>query len=58
MKRFQLILVALVFLVNLAIARPVWADAPKLTLSPDYAEGDANFDRLAASERRTRSSWL
>jgi hypothetical protein len=38
MKRFQLIWAALVFLVNLAIAQPVWADAPKLTLSPDYAE--------------------
>ncbi|MBD3884115.1 hypothetical protein IFO70_20410 [Phormidium tenue FACHB-886] len=38
MKLLQAALVALVFLVNLAIAQPTWADPPNLTQSPEYTE--------------------
>lgn len=38
MKLLQTALVVLVFLVNLAIAQPTWADPPNLTQSPEYTE--------------------
>ena len=38
MKLVKAILIALVLIANLAIAQPSWADAPKLTTSPEYAE--------------------
>jgi hypothetical protein len=38
MKIFKIALVALALLVNLVIAKPSWADRPKLTNLPDYAE--------------------
>ncbi|MBI4784318.1 MAG: hypothetical protein HY785_23810 [Oscillatoriophycideae cyanobacterium NC_groundwater_1537_Pr4_S-0.65um_50_18] len=38
MKFVKIVLIVLVFVANLAIAQPSWADAPKLTTSPDYAE--------------------
>ncbi|MBD1900658.1 hypothetical protein NDI44_14975 [Trichocoleus sp. DQ-A3] len=46
MKLFKIALVALVFLVNLAIAQPSLADRPKLTLSPDYTEVTQSLDSL------------
>ena len=38
MSLAKIVLIVLVFIVNLAIAQPTWADAPKLTNSADYAE--------------------
>jgi hypothetical protein len=38
MSLAKIVLIVLVFIVNLAIAQPTWADAPKLTTSADYAE--------------------
>ncbi|BAS54688.1 hypothetical protein NIES2135_00500 [Leptolyngbya boryana NIES-2135] len=38
MNGFRIILVALVLLLNLVGASPAWADPPKLTGTPEYAE--------------------
>ena len=38
MSLAKIVLIVLVFIVNLAIAQPTWADAPKLTTSNDYTQ--------------------
>lgn len=38
MKRFSVILASLVLLLNLLVARPAFADAPKLDKNPDYVQ--------------------
>ncbi|XGV98340.1 MAG: hypothetical protein ACAF41_05265 [Leptolyngbya sp. BL-A-14] len=43
---FRSILVALVLLVNLVLAQPVWADPPKLTATPEYTEVTEAIDHL------------
>ena len=48
MKRFQLFLVALVFLFNLIIAKPSFADRPPFVDNPDYIEVTQNINDLLA----------
>lgn len=46
MKLFKIFLVTLVFLASLVVAQPSWADRPKLTNSPEYAEVTQALDTL------------
>ncbi|MBH8574237.1 hypothetical protein I8752_14665 [Nostocaceae cyanobacterium CENA369] len=46
MKLFKSALVALILLLNLAIAQPSWADRPNLTTSTDYTEVSQAIDNL------------
>lgn len=46
MKLLKIALVVVVFLVNLAIASPSWADRPKVSKDPDYIEVTRTLDRL------------
>jgi hypothetical protein len=50
MKLLKIILVTLVFLVNLTIAQPSWADRPKVTKNPDYVELTKSLDSLLAKK--------
>lgn len=46
----RLMLVALVFVVNLAIAQPSFADRPKVTKNPDYIELTKSLENLMAEK--------
>ncbi len=46
MKLFKIVLAVLVLLVNLVVAQPSWADAPKFTNSSDYTEVTQALDKL------------
>ena len=46
MKRFKLVLVAIVLFANLFFAQPSWADAGKFIKSQDYADVTQAIDRL------------
>jgi hypothetical protein len=48
---FRIVLVALLFMVNLAIAQPSLADSPKVTKNPDYIELSQSIDRLTAERK-------
>lgn len=50
MKLFKIVLALLVLLVNLVVAQPAWADAPKLTNSPDYTEVTQALDQLLKAQ--------
>jgi hypothetical protein len=50
MRLTKIVLIVLVFIVNLAIAQPTWADAPKLTTSSDYAEITQTLTNLLGSK--------
>ncbi len=58
MRFFKIALVALVLLVNLAIAQPSWADRPKLTATPDYTEVTQALDSfLQAKDAPEQSKY-
>jgi hypothetical protein len=46
MKLFKTLLVAFILLVNLLIVQPSWADPPRLTQTPDYAEVNQALNEL------------
>src|SRR6476619_5193620 len=56
MKLFKIALVALVLLVNLAIASPSWADRPRLTNTPDYNEVTQAIDSLVQMRDESNQS--
>jgi hypothetical protein len=58
MKIFKIALVALVTILNLAIAQPSWADQPKLTNLPDYAEVTQNLTDLLNAKQSPQQSDL
>ena len=51
MKILKIALIMLVFLVNLIIARPAWADKPKVSKNPDYAQVTQSLDRLLQQKK-------
>jgi hypothetical protein len=58
MKLFKIVLVTLVLLINLVIAKPSWADRPKLTSLPDYVEVTQQLrDLLKAKESPEQSGY-
>lgn len=56
MKIVKVVLVILVFVVNLVIAQPSWADRPKLTNSSDYQEVTQALDELLKANETTDQS--
>ncbi len=46
MKLFKTILVIFTLLINLLIVQPSWADPPRLTQTPDYAEVNQTLNEL------------
>jgi hypothetical protein len=56
MKIFKIALVALALLVNLVIAKPSWADRPKLTNLPDYAEVTQQLTDLLKAKKSPEQS--
>lgn len=55
MKFLKIALVIIVFLVNLAIASPSWADRPKVSKNADYIQVTKTLDRLL-QERESNGS--
>lgn len=58
MKIFKIALVALALIVNFAIAKPSWADRPKLTNLPDYAEVTQSLTDLLNGKTSPEQSAL
>lgn len=58
MKLIKIALVMLVFLVNLAIAPPSWADKPKVSKNPDYLEVTKALNRLLEEKEHGTTSEL
>ncbi len=58
MKIFKIALVAVVLVINFAIAKPSWADRPKLTNLPDYAEVTQNLTDLLNAKQSPGQSDL
>lgn len=57
MKLLKILLVGLVFLVNLAIVPPSWADAPNLTNTPDYTEVTQALNNLLQAKNNPDSGY-
>lgn len=58
MQRLKPILVAIVLLVNLLLAQPVWADAGKFIKSQDYTDVTQAIDELVKSKDNPDASDL
>jgi hypothetical protein len=58
MKIFKIALVALVMIANFAIAKPSWADRPRLTNLPDYAEVTQSLTDLLNGKQSPEQSGL
>lgn len=56
MKLVRILLVALVFIFNLVIVQPSWADRPKLTQSPDYTDVTQALDNLLKTQESPNQS--
>ncbi len=55
MKLFKIVPVALVFLVNLVVAQPAWANKPTFDQNPDYIELTEAFDNLMKKDTQGAS---
>ncbi|MBW4507749.1 MAG: hypothetical protein KME64_14725 [Scytonematopsis contorta HA4267-MV1] len=55
MKLFSYFLLLLVVLLNLVFAQPSWADAPKITKSPEYKELTKSLDVLTSKLEAAKS---
>ncbi len=55
MKLFNYCLLVLVVLLNFMFAQPSWADAPKITKSPDYVELRKSLDTLTSELEAAKS---
>ncbi|MBD1847968.1 hypothetical protein H6F89_32270 [Cyanobacteria bacterium FACHB-63] len=55
MKLLKIALVVIVFLVNLSIAQPSWADKPKVSKNADYIEITKEIETLT-QEQETNGS--
>lgn len=58
MRIFKIALVAVILIVNFAIAKPSWADRPKLTNLPDYAEVTQSLTDLLNAKQSPGQSDL
>ncbi|MBD1821759.1 hypothetical protein H6F51_04495 [Cyanobacteria bacterium FACHB-DQ100] len=58
MKRFKLVLVALVMLIQIAIVPAALADAPKLTTTPEYTEVTTAIADLLNAKSNPKNSEL
>ncbi|MFH7029405.1 MAG: hypothetical protein ACHBN1_29445 [Heteroscytonema crispum UTEX LB 1556] len=56
MKLFKTLLVAFTLLVNLLIVQPSWADRPRLTQTPDYAEVNQALNQLIQAKAAPEES--
>jgi hypothetical protein len=55
---FRSLLIALILLVNLVLAQPVWADPPTLTKTPEYTEVTEAIDHLLQAKASPHQSKL
>jgi hypothetical protein len=56
MKLFKTLLVVFTVLINFLIVQPSWADAPKLTQTPDYAEVNQALNELVQAKAAPEES--